>query len=190
MTEDSKKKESMSSVETEEPTRRDFLMMTTAAVGGVVGATVLWPFVDSMNPAADILAGATREVDLKAIPPGTSITVLWQGKPVFVRHRTAEEIKNAEAVDLKDLPDPQTDKSRVQKPEWLVVMGICTHLGCVPGGQKPTEARGEFAGWLCPCHGSQFDISGRIRKGPAPKNLEVPPYEFLSDTLIRIGKAT
>ena len=188
MTDDSKKTMPASqSHEGEGPTRRDFLLLTTTAVGGVVGASILWPFIDSMNPAADVLASATREVSLKGIPAGSAITVLWQGKPVFVRHRTPEEIKKAETTPLKDLPDPATDKSRIQKPEWLVVMGICTHLGCVPGGQKPTEARGEFGGWLCPCHGSQFDTSGRIRKGPAPKNLEVPPYEFVSDTLIRIG---
>lgn len=169
-------------------TRRDFLMITAGAVGGVIGATVLWPFVDSMNPAADTLADATIEVNLAAIPVGAAITVVWQGKPVFIRHRTSDEIRQAETTPLKDLPDPQADSARVKKPEWLVVIGVCTHLGCVPLGQKPTEARGDYGGWLCPCHGSQFDTSGRIRKGPAPINLELPPYKFINDTTLRIGE--
>ncbi len=168
--------------------RRDFLYLTTGAVGSVVGAKMLWPFIDSMNPAADTLAHATADISLDAIPVGSSITVIWQGKPVFIRHRTAEEIQNAERVSLKDMPDPEADYKRAQKPEWLVILGICTHLGCVPLGQKPTEERGEFGGWICPCHGSQFDTSGRIRKGPAPTNLAVPPYKFLNDTMIRIGE--
>lgn len=173
----------------EDKTRRDFLMLTAGAVGGVIGATVLWPFIDSMNPAADTLADATTEVNLSAIPVGAAVTVVWQGKPVFVRHRTPDEIKLAEDTPLNDMPDPQADAARVQKPEWLIVVGVCTHLGCVPLGQKQTEPRGEYGGWLCPCHGSQFDTSGRIRKGPAPINLEVPPYKFLTDTSIRIGEA-
>jgi len=172
------------------PTRRDFLLLTATATGCAVGATALWPFISSMNPAADILANATKDVNISAIPVGAAVTVLWQGKPVFVRHRTPKEIKEAEDVSLKLLPDPETDAARVQKAPWLVVIGVCTHLGCVPLGQKPTEPRGEFGGWLCPCHGSQFDTSGRVRKGPAPTNLVVPPYSFLSDGVIQIGKVS
>ena len=168
--------------------KRDFLMMTAGALGGAVGATVLWPFVDSMNPAKDTLADATKDVDLRTIPVGSAITVVWQGKPVFIRHRTAKEIEEAKASDNQPMPDPELDKVRAERPEWLVVIGICTHLGCVPLGQKPTETKGEYDGWLCPCHGSQFDTSGRIRKGPAPTNLAIPPYKFLNDTTIRIGE--
>jgi ubiquinol-cytochrome c reductase iron-sulfur subunit len=118
---------------------------------------------------------------------GQAITVTWRGKPIFVRHRTAEEIKAAEDVNIKELRDPQTDAQRVKKPEWLIMVGICTHLGCIPLGQKPSDPKGEFGGWFCPCHGSQYDTSGRIRKGPAPLNLLVPQYTFLSDTSVRIG---
>lgn len=168
--------------------RRDFLFLTTGAVGSVIGATMLWPFISSMSPAADTLAEATTDVNLAAIPIGTAITIVWQGKPVFVRHRTAEEIQAAVDAPLNDMPDPEADKKRAEKPEWLIVVGVCTHLGCVPLGQKPTEPRGEYGGWLCPCHGSQFDTSGRIRKGPAPINLKVPPYKFLNDSAIRIGE--
>jgi ubiquinol-cytochrome c reductase iron-sulfur subunit len=140
-----------------------------------------------MNPAADILAVSATEVDLAPVAVGQRITVKWQGKPVFIDHRTDEEIARARADDHADLPDPATDASRVQKPEWLVVIGICTHLGCVPLGQKDTDPRGEWGGWFCPCHGSVYDTSGRIRKGPAPKNLHLPPYKFVDETLIRIG---
>ena len=140
-----------------------------------------------MNPAKDVLAQATTEVNLSGIQPGQAITVLWQGKPVFIRHRTPEEIKTAQDTPLKDLPDPQEDNARVKNTAWLVVVGICTHLGCIPSGQKPGDTRGIFGGWFCPCHGSVYDTSGRIRQGPAPKNLEVPPYTFLSDTVLRIG---
>ncbi len=168
-------------------TRRDFLFLTAAAFGAVGAGSVAWPFIDQMNPAADTLAMSTTEVDLSPIEPGQAITVMWQGKPVFVRRRTPEEIKMAEDVDITTLRDPQTDEARVQKPEWLILVGICTHLGCVPQGQKSTDVRGEFGGWFCPCHGSHYDTSGRIRKGPAPKNLAVPKYTFLSDKSIRIG---
>lgn len=130
---------------------------------------------------------ASTEVDLSPIQEGQSITVMWRGKPVFIRHRTAEEIKAAEDVNVAELRDKQADSARVQKAQWLVTVGICTHLGCVPVGQKPTEARGDYNGWFCPCHGSHYDTSGRIRKGPAPKNLAIPPYEFVSDTLVKIG---
>jgi ubiquinol-cytochrome c reductase iron-sulfur subunit len=169
-------------------TRRDFLYLATGAMGAVGVVSVAWPFINSLNPAADTLALASTEVDLKPIQVGQAITVTWRGKPVFVRRRSAEEIAQAEATST-GLPDQQTDAQRVKagKSEWLVVLGVCTHLGCVPLGQKPTEARGEFGGWFCPCHGSHYDTSGRIRKGPAPKNLEVPTYSFLDDTTIRIG---
>lgn len=168
-------------------TRRDFLFLTAAAFGAVGVGSVAWPFIDQMNPAADTLALSTTEVNLAPIEPGQAITVMWQGKPVFVRRRTPEEIKLAQEVDVSTLRDPQTDESRVKKPEWLVLVGICTHLGCVPQGQKSTDVRGDFSGWFCPCHGSHYDTSGRIRKGPAPTNLAVPKYDFLTDTTIRIG---
>lgn len=168
-------------------TRRDFLQLTGAAFGAVGAACVAAPLIDSLNPAKDTLALATVEVDISQIPVGEARTVMWQGKPVFIRHRTAEEIEQAKADDTAALGDRQTDAERVKKPEWLIVVGICTHLGCVPVGQKMTEVRGEFGGWFCPCHGSHYDTSGRIRKGPAPKNLPVPPYAFISDTVVRIG---
>ena len=168
-------------------TRRDFLLIASSAVGAVGAVTAIWPFVDSMNPAADTLALSTTEVDISSVQVGQSITVAWRGKPVFIRRRTADEIATAAKDDTAELRDPQTDASRVQKSEWLILIGVCTHLGCVPGGQKPGDDRGEFGGWKCACHGSQYDTSGRIRKGPAPKNLEVPPYAFLTDTTIRIG---
>ena len=155
-----------------------------AAVG--VGA-IVWPFINSMQPARDVLALASTEVDLAPIAEGQAITVMWRGKPVFVRHRTGAEVTQAREVPVSQLPDPQPDQARVQKDQWLVVLGVCTHLGCVPLGQKPTDARGEYGGWFCPCHGSHYDTSGRIRKGPAPRNLEVPQYAFTSDTKIRIG---
>jgi ubiquinol-cytochrome c reductase iron-sulfur subunit len=155
---------------------------------GAVGAGVFaWPFIDSLNPAADTLAMATTDVDLSPIQEGQSITVVWQGKPVFIRHRTAREIEEAQGVDVSTLRDPEADNRRVKKAQWLVMVGICTHLGCIPLGQKPTDPKGEFDGWFCPCHGSQYDSSGRIRKGPAPKNMAVPPYVFTSDTTIKIG---
>jgi ubiquinol-cytochrome c reductase iron-sulfur subunit len=171
----------------DEASRRDFLYLATAAVGGLGLAAVAWPFVDSMNPAADTLALASIDIDLAPVQVGQAITVTWRGKPVFIRRRTADEIKAAVGVATSDLKDPQPDSARVQKPEWLVMLGICTHLGCVPLGQKPTDQKGEFGGWFCPCHGSQYDTSGRIRKGPAPTNLAIPPYKFVSDTQIRIG---
>ena len=171
----------------EDETRRDFLLLATSTVAVAGGALAAWPFIDSMNPAADVLALSTTEVDLSPIEEGQSITVIWRGKPVFVRYRTAKEIEEAEDVDVADLPDPQSDAERVEKPEWLIVVGVCTHLGCVPVGQNPGDPRGEYGGWFCPCHGSQFDTSARIRKGPAPTNLEVPAYEFLDDQTVRIG---
>jgi ubiquinol-cytochrome c reductase iron-sulfur subunit len=140
-----------------------------------------------MNPAADTLALASIEVDVSGIAVGQAITVKWRGKPVFIRRRTDEEISKAADVDLTDLRDPEADTDRVQKAELLVIQGICTHLGCVPLGQKIGEVKGDYNGWFCPCHGSHYDTSGRIRKGPAPNNLEVPPYSFVSDNVIKIG---
>jgi len=168
-------------------TRRDFinLLVNTTAVFGA--AAVAWPIISSLNPSQDVLALASTEVDISQIEVGQAITVKWRGKPVFIRHRTPEEIKAAEAVDINALRDPQTDDQRVEKPEWLIVVGVCTHLGCVPQGQKPSEPRGQYGGWFCPCHGSEYDTSGRIRRGPAPLNLEVPQYTFETDTLVKIG---
>jgi ubiquinol-cytochrome c reductase iron-sulfur subunit len=170
-------------------TRRDFLLIATGTLGAVGAALAAWPFVHSMNPAADILALSVTEVDLAPIEVGQSITVVWQGKPVFIRRRSAKEIEVARATPLSDLRDPQTDQERVKKgkDEWLVMVGICTHLGCIPLGQKATEFKGDFNGWFCPCHGSHYDTSGRIRKGPAPENLAIPGYVFLTDSTIRIG---
>ena len=147
----------------------------------------MWPFLKSMNPAEDTLALGSTEVDLSNIEIGSSITVKWRGKPIFIRRRTQEEISNAKIVDLASLRDPVEDKDRVQKEEWLVLEGVCTHLGCVPLGQKMSDSKGDYNGWFCPCHGSHYDSSGRIRRGPAPENLPVPPYQFISDTLIKIG---
>lgn len=140
-----------------------------------------------MNPSADVLALATVEVDLSKIPQGSAIKVMWRGKPVFIRHRTPEEIAEAQAVPLSELRDPEPDSARVKKPEWLIMVGVCTHLGCIPLGTAAGEPKGEYGGWFCPCHGSHYDTSGRIRKGPAPSNLPIPQYTFLSDTLVRIG---
>jgi ubiquinol-cytochrome c reductase iron-sulfur subunit len=165
-------------------TRRDFLVLSASAMAAIGGAATLWPFVSSMNPAADTLALASIEVDLSAIEPGQSIKVKWRGKPVFIRHRTKAEIAAAEEVPLGELKDPQEDSARVKegKAQWLVMVGVCTHLGCVPLGQA-----GDFGGWFCPCHGSHYDTSGRVRKGPAPLNMVVPEYTFLDDNRIKIG---
>lgn len=171
----------------DEQTRRDFLYLLAGGTGAVFTAWSIWPFIDSLNPAADTLALASIEVDLSPIEVGQSITAMWRGKPVFVRHRTEQMIEEAQDVDVSSLPDPQTDDERVQKPEWLILVGVCTHLGCIPKGQKPSEVKGDFGGWFCPCHGSHYDTSGRIRKGPAPANLPVPEYTFLDDTTVQIG---
>jgi len=170
-------------------TRRDFIYLAAAGAGAVGAASAIWPFIHSLNPAADTLALASIDVDLTPIQVGQSITVTWRGKPVFIRRRTEPEIQQAQAVDLNELIDPQADSERVidGKEEWLVLVGVCTHLGCVPLGQKATDSRGDYGGWFCPCHGSHYDTSGRIRRGPAPANLAVPEYQFLSDTSIRIG---
>lgn len=168
-------------------TRRDFLVLTATAFGIAGTAAIAWPFIDSMNPAADVRALSSIEVDLSGVAVGQAITVKWRGNPVFIRHRTEKEIAEAENTPLDRLPDPEPDSERVKKPEWLVVLGVCTHLGCVPLGQKPGQPRGDYDGWFCPCHGSQYDTSGRVRRGPAPANLPVPQYTFINDTTIRIG---
>ena len=167
--------------------RRDFLQLSTVTIGAVGTAAFIWPFLKSMNPAEDTIALGTTEVDVSQIEEGQSITVKWRGKPVFIRKRTKDEIDEAKAVNMSDLKDPEEDVDRVKKDEWLVLVGVCTHLGCVPLGQKLTDSKGEYNGWYCPCHGSHYDTSGRIRKGPAPENLAVPPYSFLNDTTIKIG---
>ncbi len=166
----------------EEPSRRDILNVATGAMGAGAAGAAIWPLIAQMNPDASTLALASTEVDISSIPEGQIVTVKWRGKPVFIRHRSEKEIKDAEQVDLKDLPDPQPDSKRVQKSPWLVVVGVCTHLGCIPTGKE-----GEYDGWFCPCHGSTYDVSGRIRSGPAPTNLEVPPYAFIGETKIKIG---
>jgi ubiquinol-cytochrome c reductase iron-sulfur subunit len=174
--------ENLASATTVEPTRRDFLFIATGAVAAVGAAAVVWPLINQMSPDASTLALASTEVDIGAIPEGQIITIKWRGKPVFISHRTEKEIKEAEDVNVATLPDPQTDAARVQKPQWLIVIGVCTHLGCIPLGHQ-----GEYGGWFCPCHGSVYDTSGRIRKGPAPRNLAVPQYSFLTDTKVKIG---
>ena len=162
--------------------RRDFIFTASYTVSAIgIGATI-WPLIDQMNPDSSVKALASTEVDISQIEPGKSITVLWRGKPVFIKRRTQEEIAEAQSVSLDDLPHPEKDQDRVKNPEWLVMLGICTHLGCVPLSDK-----GEYNGWFCPCHGSHYDTSGRIRKGPAPTNMEIPKYVFLDDNTIKIG---
>jgi len=175
--------------EADEPSRRDFLTLAGPVFFGIGAAVTLWPFIDQMNPDAGALALASTEVDLSPVQEGQAITVMWRGKPVFIRHRTPKEIEEARSVDLAELPDPEPDSARVKEghKQWLVMIGICTHLGCIPKGQAVGDVKGDYDGWFCPCHGSQYDTSGRIRKGPAPTNLVVPPYEFESDTMIKIG---
>jgi ubiquinol-cytochrome c reductase iron-sulfur subunit len=168
-----------------EPTRRDFLFIATAVVGAVGGAAVLVPLIAQMNPdASTVAAGAPIEVDLAPITDNQAIKVFWRSKPIYIWHRTKAEIEQAQNVDVAALPDPQADAARVKDghDQWLVVIGICTHLGCIPLAHE-----GDYGGFFCPCHGSQYDTSGRIRRGPAPANLAIPPYAFVSDTKIRIG---
>jgi len=176
-------------------TRRDFLYVATAATGAVAGGAAVWPLVNQMNPSADVRALASVEVDISDVAVGTQITVKWRGKPVFIRRRSADEIEAARAVSLDDLPDtasenqnkPGTDASDVNRSvddagEWLVMIGVCTHLGCVPLGDA-----GDFGGWFCPCHGSHYDTAGRIRKGPAPRNLDIPLTTFIDANTIKLG---
>ena len=162
--------------------RRDFIFTASYALGAVGVGAVVWPLIDQMNPDASVKALASTEVDISGVERGQSITVLWRGKPVFIRRRTDDEIAKAKEVDLKELKHPEKDEDRAKNPEWLVMLGVCTHLGCVPLGDK-----GEYGGWFCPCHGSHYDTSGRIRKGPAPTNMEVPKYEFVNSNTIKIG---
>ena len=162
--------------------RRDFLFTATYTIGAVGVGAVIWPMIDQMNPDKAQKALAPTEVDISQIEPGKSITVLWRGKPVFIKRRTEAEISEAQSVNLNELPHPEKDQDRVKKTEWLVMLGVCTHLGCVPLGDK-----GDYNAWFCPCHGSHYDTSGRIRKGPAPTNLEIPKYEFVDSNTIKIG---
>jgi ubiquinol-cytochrome c reductase iron-sulfur subunit len=185
----------------EDPNRRDFIVIAAQAFAAVGAAVALWPFIHQMNPDASTQALASTEVDLSPVKDGQAITVMWRGKPVFIRNRTPDEVKAAKAVKLADLKDPlarneglpesarATDENRTKagKENWLVMVGICTHLGCIPKGQSMGDSKGDYGGWFCPCHGSHYDTAGRIRLGPAPANLAVPPYEFLSDTQIKIG---
>jgi ubiquinol-cytochrome c reductase iron-sulfur subunit len=172
----------LTTVTLEDPNRRDFLFLATGAVATVGTAALVWPLIDQMNPDHSTVAASAIEVDLAAIPVGQTVTVKWRGGPVFIRHRTPKEIESARQTSLGALRDPQTDAERVQNPDWLIVVGICTHLGCVPNGHE-----GEFDGWKCHCHGSVYDTSGRIRSGPAPLNLPVPEYAFVSPTKVKIG---
>ena len=169
-------------VEDKKTNRRDFIFTASYALGAVGVGAVAWPLIDQMNPDASVKALASTEVDISGVERGQSITVLWRGKPVFIRRRTDEEIAKAKEVNLEELKHPEKDEDRAKDPEWLVMLGVCTHLGCVPLGGK-----GEYGGWFCPCHGSHYDTSGRIRKGPAPTNLEVPKYEFVNSNTIKIG---
>ncbi|WAP69977.1 ubiquinol-cytochrome c reductase iron-sulfur subunit [Jiella pelagia] len=198
----------MSVHDTAEPNRRDFLYIATGAAGAVGAIAAVWPFIDQMNPDAATLALAEIEVDVSQVAEGQSITAKWRGKPIFIRHRTAQEVEEAKTVDLNDLKDPiarnanlpadapATDVNRATgggqpaagddmsavREQWLVMVGVCTHLGCIPLGQS-----GDYDGWFCPCHGSHYDTAGRIRQGPAPENMAIPPYAFTTDTNIRIG---
>jgi ubiquinol-cytochrome c reductase iron-sulfur subunit len=167
-----------------DPSRRDFIYIATIAAAGGAGASLVWPFVDQMNPSADTLALASIEFDLTKVVEGQQVTLKWRGKPLFVRNRTKAEIASAVKDDGAAMKDPQKDADRVKpgKANWLVLIGSCTHLGCVP-----TFGGGDYGGWFCPCHGSVYDTSGRIRKGPAPLNLAVPEYAFLTDTKVKIG---
>ena len=178
------------SPESREKTRRDFLYLATGATAAVGTGVAIWPLIDSMNPAADVLALSTVEVDLAPIEVGQRITVVWRGRPVFIVRRSAEQIARARADDNNpDLIDPQPDAARVQNPEWLILTGVCTHLGCIPGGQQPGDKRGDWGGWFCACHGSIYDIAGRVRRGPAPENLWLFPYKFLDGGSVQLGVA-
>ena len=171
----------------EEGTRRDFLYLLTGATAAVGAAALCWPLIDSMNPTADVLALGSIAVDVWGMVVVLAIRALWRGPLVFPRLRPAAEPAAARTVDLAALPDPEPDEDRVVEPQWLVMVGICTHLGCIPLGQKASDPHGDFGGWFCPCHGSHYDTSGRIRQGPAPRNLVVPEYEFTGESVIRIG---
>ncbi len=170
--------------------RRDFINIAAVSVAGVGAAVTLYPLVNQMNPSADVLALASIEVDLAAIQPGQAVKTIFRKQPLFIRHLTAAEMQAANAVAVGELRDPQTlaERTAEGKPQWLITMGVCTHLGCVPLGAAEGENKGQFGGYFCPCHGSHYDTAGRIRKGPAPKNLEVPAYSFTSDTVVTVGE--
>jgi ubiquinol-cytochrome c reductase iron-sulfur subunit len=182
-----------------EPTRRDFIYVATGAVAAVGAGLAAWPFIDQMNPSSAVLALASIEVDISSVQLGQQVVFKYRGHPLFVRRRTPAEIAQSKAVALSDLIDPiarnanlpdsaqATDADRTIKPEYLVVVGVCTHLGCTPTVSTPQDPQGEYGGWLCHCHGSQYDVAGRVRHGPAPQNLAVPPYSFISDTKIKVG---
>ncbi|SNS41335.1 ubiquinol-cytochrome c reductase iron-sulfur subunit [Sphingopyxis indica] len=169
--------------------RRDFINIAAVSFAGVGAVAVVLPLVNQMNPSADVLALSSTEIDISAIETGQAIKTSWRKQPVFVRNLTATEIAAANKVPLSELRDPQTlaERTKVGKENWLITLGVCTHLGCVPLGAAEGEPRGDFGGYFCPCHGSHYDTAARIRKGPAPKNLVVPPYEFTSDTAVTIG---
>ncbi len=189
--------------DTKDPNRRDFLVVAGNTFAAIGAASLIWPFIAQMNPDAGALALSSIEVDLSPIKEGQAITAMWRGKPVFIRYRTAEEIEAAKKVALDDLADPIARNENLKDPasapatdqnrtiegheKWLILIGICTHLGCIPEGQKISDARGDFGGYFCPCHGSHYDTAGRIRKGPAPRNLDVPVITFITDTKIKIG---
>lgn len=171
--------------------RRDFLIVLSAAFVATGAAAAVWPFIASMNPDLAASSDATIEVDLAPVALGQRITVRWRGRPVFIVRRTYEAIALVRADDRsRSLIEPAEDKSRVIKPEWLIVVGVCTHLGCIPLGQGMHDLRGQYGGWFCPCHGSLYDLSGRVRRGPAPRNLEVPPYHFVTEDRVLIGSTT
>lgn len=169
--------------------RRDFINVAATSFAGVGGAVALVPLINSMNPTADVLAVSSIEIDLSSIEPGQAIKTSWRKQPIFVRNLTHAEMQASAAVPLDDLRDPQTleDRTKEGKRNWLIVIGVCTHLGCIPQGIAEGEPKGEFGGYFCPCHGSHYDTAARIRKGPAPLNLIVPEYKFLSDALVQIG---
>lgn len=191
----------MASTAEEEPNRRDFIVIAGGVFAAVGGAIALWPFIAQMNPDSSAQALASVELDLAPVKEGQAITAMWRGKPIFIRNRTKEEIEKARADDAASLPDnsarnlalpeadPATDANRTKAghENFLIMVGICTHLGCIPKGQAIGDSKGEYGGWFCPCHGSHYDTSGRIRKGPAPRNMDVPPYEFVGDNKIKIG---
>lgn len=169
--------------------RRDFINIAAVSAAGVGGLAVLYPLISQMSASADVLAASSTEVDISSIQPGQAIKAVFRKQPVFIRNLTPAEIAEADKVDASSLRDPQTLEERTKegKTNWLITMGVCTHLGCVPLGAGEGEVKGEFGGYFCPCHGSHYDTAARIRKGPAPKNLEVPVYEFTSDTVVKIG---
>ena len=169
--------------------RRDFINIAAISAAGVGGLVTLLPLISQMAPSADVLAESSTEIDIAAIKPGQAIKAVFRKQPVFVRNLTPHEVAEADKVDISSLRDPQTlaERTKAGKENWLITMGVCTHLGCVPLGAGEGEVKGEFGGYFCPCHGSSYDTAARIRKGPAPKNLQVPEYAFNSDTVVKIG---